>query len=83
MVDRISDQPPGVAIPAGAYPAILPDTVHTGYVITRSDESGYGNEGGRRKVVLWSREPWSEAWQAKESELPGARFMSGVTSGNP
>ena len=78
VADRIADHQPDMACLTEAYPEILPDHGHT---ITSSDKSGYENKGGRRKVALWSREPWSDEWQAEESQLPGGRFISGVTSG--
>lgn len=79
VADRIASHRPDMACLTEAYPGILPDV---GDTITSSDESGYDNEGGRRKVLLWSREPWSEVWQAEETNLPGCRFISGVTTGH-
>ncbi len=50
--------------------------------VIRSDlDYGYGNKGDRRKVVLWSREPWTEIDLVGDPELPGGRFVSGVTMG--
>lgn len=78
VTECLANHQPDVACLTEAYPEILPEVGNT---ITSSDESGYENEGGRRKVILWSRDFWSEVWQAEETDLPGGRFVSGVTAG--
>ncbi len=61
-----------------AYPAMMP---HEDFTIAATDDTGYPLPNGRRKVLLWSREPWSEIWQAEDTELPGGRFVTGITEG--
>jgi len=78
VTDQIATHQPDVACLTEAYPDIVPEN---GHVVTSSDESSYENEGGRRKVILWSLDPWTDVSQAEESKLPGGRFISGVTAG--
>lgn len=78
VAETIQKQAPDLACFSEAYPETLPPD---GYLISSSDDTGYTNDGGRRKVFLWSREPWSEEWRAEETTLPGGRFVSGVTTG--
>lgn len=50
-----------------------------GYAIWPQPYYGYPVRPGRRKVVLWSREPWRRRdWRGSDS-LPPGRFVSGVT----
>ena len=78
VASRIAEHSPEVACLTEAYPEILMEEGHT---LLSTDDSGYENEGGRRKVLLWSREPWRDSYQAEETGLPGGRFVSGVTAG--
>ena len=57
--------------------ALIPE----GEVIRSDPDYGYANKGDRRKVVLWSREPWTEIDLVGDPELPTGRFVSGVTMG--
>ncbi|MDF1738636.1 MAG: endonuclease/exonuclease/phosphatase family protein [Verrucomicrobiales bacterium] len=75
---QIAAHRPDIACLTEAYPRMASEG---GHEITSSDETGYENEGGRRKVLLWSSEPWTDSWQAEGTGLPGGRFISGVTSG--
>lgn len=50
------------------------------HVIHAESDYGYRTSPARRKVALWSREPWSEV-SIGTDELPGGRFVSGVTMG--
>jgi hypothetical protein len=43
--------------------------------------SGYPGPTNRRKVALWSSEPWTEPDLIGHPDLPGGRFVSGVTHG--
>lgn len=57
--------------------ALIPE----GEVIRSDLDYGYDNKGDRRKVVMWSREPWKDVDLQGDPELPGGRFVSGVTMG--
>lgn len=60
----------------------FPDLVAgTGHAITCDDRSGYVYPDDRKKVLLWSREPWSDVSTGDGSAMPGGRFVSGVTQG--
>ena len=48
-------------------------------MICSQADSGYKVVENRRKVVLWSREPWSEVDDVGLESLPPGRFVSGVT----
>lgn len=51
----------------------------TGYAIDSDPDYGYPRDGDRRKVVLWSLQPWSDVDRLGSPELPSGRFVSGVT----
>jgi endonuclease/exonuclease/phosphatase family metal-dependent hydrolase len=51
----------------------------TGHVIDSEADYGYPRVGNRRKVVLRSRRPWTAVDRLGAPELPGGRFVSGVT----
>ncbi len=47
-------------------------------ICSRADY-GYGLQKNRRKVLLWSREPWQQVDDLGIESLPLGRFVSGVT----
>ena len=50
-----------------------------GYGICAQEDYGYPITEGRRKVMLWSREPWQEVDDVGCDGLPPGRYVSGVT----
>ncbi len=52
-----------------------------GYSIESDADNGYPNNGERRKVILWSKQPWTNIDTIGDNEMPSGRFVSGVTSG--
>ena len=50
-----------------------------GHVICSQADAGYKVIESRRKVMLWSREPWSEVDDSGLASMPPGRFVSGVT----
>ena len=51
-----------------------------GYVICSQPDTGYKVRENRRKVVLWSKEPWESVlmiWGM--GDMPPGRYVSGVT----
>lgn len=59
------------------FSGILPDG---GHVIDAGRDWGYPIYKGRRKVLLWSRRPWTPHVDAVGSaDLPGGRFVAGST----
>lgn len=59
------------------YAGILPDG---GHVIDAGKDWGCPIKKGRRKVLLWSKHPWTPHTRARGSaELPNGRFVAGST----
>lgn len=52
---------------------------NNGYVITGEPDWGYASHPERRKVLLWSKSPWSRVDQLGHSEMPSGRFISAET----
>ncbi len=50
-----------------------------GHLIEAEPDYGYPLVTGRRKVMLWSRHPWSEVERTGHPEMPSGRFVSGAT----
>ena len=50
-----------------------------GFGICSGADYGYGLQKNRRKVLLWSREPWTQVDGLGIDSLPPGRFVSGVT----
>ena len=50
-----------------------------GHAICSQPDYGYPIKDGRRKVLLWSREPWDHVDQVGIDSMPPGRFVSGVT----
>ena len=50
-----------------------------GYTICSQPDAGYGIKMSRRKVILWSREPWDEVDDLGLDSMPPGRFVAGVT----
>lgn len=59
-----------------AYGGNLPPGGHT---LCSGADYGYGTSNGRRKVLLWSREPWTGSDSVGDVDLPPGRFVLGVT----
>lgn len=52
-----------------------------GYVIESDPNYGYPNNGHRRKVLLWSKQPWEDVDSVGNEALPSGRFVTGTTQG--
>lgn len=50
-----------------------------GYTICSGADAGYGIREERRKVLLWSREPWEQVDDLGSDSLPPGRYICGVT----
>lgn len=76
MVSRLLEQEPDVVCLTEAYASThLAD----GYTIEAEPDYGYPLVEGRRKVMLWSREPWEDIDRVGHPDLPPGRFVSGRT----
>jgi hypothetical protein len=58
-----------------AYSGFLPD----GHAIEADSDYGYPLVEGRRKVILWSRRPWSDVSRGEQLDFPGGRLVDGLT----
>ncbi|MYF83408.1 MAG: endonuclease/exonuclease/phosphatase family protein, partial [Acidimicrobiia bacterium] len=50
-----------------------------GHKIYSRPDTGYRRIKGRRKVILWSKQPWQEVDDRGIDAFPPGRFVSGVT----
>ena len=50
-----------------------------GHLIEAEPDYGYPIVEGRRKVMLWSREPWEVVDRVGHPDLPPGRFVAGRT----
>ena len=60
------------------YENLLPKD---GYIISSHEDYGYKSKIGRRKVILWSKNEWTDIDKLGSKDIPSGRFISGVTSG--
>ena len=54
--------------------------LEAGHTITSRGDYGYGHHVSRRKVLLWSRQPWRVFDDLGDDGMPPGRFVSGVTA---
>ena len=50
-----------------------------GYVARSRPDYGYPIRDHRRKVMLWSREPWEHVNDVGLASMPPGRYVAGVT----
>ena len=60
------------------YENLLPKN---GYIISSHEDYGYKTKNGRRKVILWSKDKWTDIDQVGSNKIPSGRFISGITNG--
>lgn len=73
---RISEQAPDIVCLTECYRDFLP----SGHVIEAAADYGYPIREGRRKVLLWSQQPWSDVDPFGHPDLPSGRFVRGRTA---
>ena len=76
IVSRINGYDPEVVCLTEADTGLLPEFGHS--ICSRADY-GYSVGKRRRKVTLWSREPWQSVDDVGLDSMPPGRFISGVT----
>ena len=76
ILSRIDQCAPGVVCLTETNDQLLSRDGHT--ICSRADY-GYTIKEGRRKVMLWSREPWEQVDDLGIDSMPPGRFVSGVT----
>ena len=76
MLSRIDSHDPEIICLTEAHKELLSRSGHT---ITAQADYGYAVSEHRRKVMLWSREPWARVDDVGANLLTPGRFVSGVT----
>jgi exonuclease III len=71
----IEQHDPDVVCLAEAHTDFLPEE----HLIQSRADYGYPLKEGRRKVLLWSRHPWTLVDDLGEERLPPGRFVTGTT----
>lgn len=77
ILRRVNEHAPDVICLTETHIDFLPAG---GHQIESQADYGYPVEEGRRKVVLWSRQPWIDVDTEGNSSLPTGRFVSGKTT---
>ncbi len=76
ILGRIDRHVPEVVCLTETHGGLLSQHGHT---ICSQPDYGYAVKEGRRKVMLWSREPWNQVDDMGIDSMPPGRFVSGVT----
>ncbi len=76
ILRRIEDLAPEVVCLTETHDKLLS---RDGYSINAQPDYGYGDRGPRRKVMLWSRQPWRNIDDLGHESLTPGRFISGIT----
>ena len=75
ILNRINRHSPEVVCLTETHSGFLQD----GHQICARPDYGDGIKESRRKVLLWSREPWEHVNHIGDERMPPGRFISGVT----
>ena len=76
ILGRIDRHAPEVVCLTETHDGLLPRHGHT---LCSQPDYGYTLKDHRRKVMLWSREPWDQVDDVGIDSMPPGRFVSGVT----
>ena len=76
ILNRIEQHTPDIICLTETHVGLLS---RGGHVITSRADYGYKVKEERRKVLLWSREPWEQVDDVGSDMMPPGRFVSGVT----
>ena len=76
ILKRIDLHAPEVVCLTETHTDLLPQD---GYTICSGPDAGYRVREERRKVSLWSREPWEQVDDLGTDSIPPGRFVCGVT----
>lgn len=76
ILRRIEEHDPEVVCLTETHDELLDRDGHT---ISSQPDYGYPIKPHRRKVMLWSREPWEHVDDVGVESMPPGRFVSGVT----
>jgi exonuclease III len=75
IADIIQQHDPDIVCLTEAHTDFLPN----GHLIHARADYGYPLKEGRRKVLLWSRQPWADIDDLGDERLPSGRFVAGTT----
>lgn len=75
VLGRIAQHAPELVCLTETHSGLLRD----GHTVRSRPDYGYGIQESRRKVLLWSREPWERVDDIGDERMPPGRFVSGVT----
>ena len=78
ILDRIRAHSPEIVCLTETDDGLLSEL--GGYSIHPQCDFGRGVQGLRRKVMLWSREPWDDVDEIGDESLPPGRYISGITA---
>ena len=76
ILNRINRHVPEVICLTETHEGLLSQHGHT---ISSRPDYGYKVTQGRRKVILWSKEPWVQVDDLGIDSMPPGQFVSGVT----
>ncbi len=76
LYEMIFELQPDIICITEGYLDFLPET---GHEITSTADYGYKQVKGRRKVLLWSKNPWHHVTHAEHGDMPTGRYAEGVT----
>ena len=76
VLRRIEEHDPEVICLTETHDELL---ARDGYTISSQPDYGYAIKPHRRKVMLWSGEPWEQVDDVGVESMPPGRFVSGVT----
>ena len=76
ILSRVRGHDPQVVCLTETHDGLLSQNGHT---ICSQPDYGYPIKKGRRKVLLWSREPWKQVENVGIDSMSPGRFVSGVT----
>jgi exonuclease III len=75
--ERVFDHNPDVVCFTEAYADFANGS---GFTISSEEDYGYSIVPGRRKVLLWSKQPWKPIQSAVPASMPPGRFVAGTTA---
>ena len=75
IMRRVKTHAPDVVCLTEALTGLFPD----GHSIYSEPDYGSGDMGRKRKVMLWSGEPWEQVDNLGSESMPPGRFVSGTT----
>lgn len=75
VTEALTSGDPEIVCVTEGYTEIVP----AGHLICSHEDHGYQTIDGRRKVMLWSRRPWSDVDCGESFPFPSGRFVAGIT----